>query len=132
MKLTLPKELTTITPVSRYLSLILFVSLPIAGFFLGTTCQSKYQANITQPIISCLQKSEQQYPEKTNQITPLEYKDTRSGSPTIIYRPVYIGYIPTESETRMIMEKTNTWKTYKSNLFSIKYTVEWEVIPYSH
>jgi len=42
----LPKWLTTVTPLSATLALILFVSLPIAGFYFGT----KYQdMNLIQP-----------------------------------------------------------------------------------
>lgn len=31
----LPKELTTVTPLSKYLAMILFISLPFIGFYIG-------------------------------------------------------------------------------------------------
>ena len=33
--MTLPKEFTTVTPFSKTVALILFISLPLLGFFLG-------------------------------------------------------------------------------------------------
>ena len=34
-----PKELTTVTPLSKYLAMVVFVTLPIVGFFLGMRYQ---------------------------------------------------------------------------------------------
>lgn len=45
----LPKELTTITPVSKALALLLFITLPICGFFLGMQYQKILDASISQP-----------------------------------------------------------------------------------
>lgn len=35
----LPKQLTTVTPLSKFLALFMFVTIPIIGFFLGTQYQ---------------------------------------------------------------------------------------------
>jgi hypothetical protein len=35
----LPKELTTVTPLSKYLAMVVFISLPFVGFFLGMRYQ---------------------------------------------------------------------------------------------
>lgn len=45
--MNLPKELTTITPVSKLLALILFVLLPVVGFILGM----RHQQVISSPTI---------------------------------------------------------------------------------
>lgn len=37
---TLPKELTTITPLSKMLALLLFIALPIIAFLFGMYYQS--------------------------------------------------------------------------------------------
>ncbi len=39
----LPKQLTTVTPFSKYLAMFLFILLPIVGFYLGI----QYQKNLT-------------------------------------------------------------------------------------
>lgn len=39
----LPKSLTTVTPISKYLALVLFILLPFVGFYAGM----KYQKSIT-------------------------------------------------------------------------------------
>lgn len=36
----LPEELTTVTPLSKYFAMILFISLPFIGFFMGMNYQS--------------------------------------------------------------------------------------------
>ncbi len=37
--MNLPKELTTVTPLSKFIALILFIAFPIVGFYLGTRYQ---------------------------------------------------------------------------------------------
>ena len=48
--MVLPKELTTVTPLSKAVALIMFITLPIIGFFFG----AYYQLLITQtnPIVT--------------------------------------------------------------------------------
>lgn len=46
--MTLPKSLTTITPFSKILAAILYITLPFAGFYLGM----EYQKSIIAPIDS--------------------------------------------------------------------------------
>jgi len=41
----LPKELTTVTPLSKNIALLLFATLPIVGFLMGM----RYQQAVTQP-----------------------------------------------------------------------------------
>lgn len=41
----LPKWLTTVTPFSKYLAMLLFIILPIAGFYLGMQYQDKITLN---------------------------------------------------------------------------------------
>lgn len=53
--MTLPKELTTVTPLSKSIALILFILLPILGFFIGMKYQEllslqDIQTNLTQSI----------------------------------------------------------------------------------
>lgn len=50
----LPKELTTVTPLSKYFAMILFISLPFVGFLLGIKYQEtiNLQTNQSEDIIS--------------------------------------------------------------------------------
>jgi len=45
--MSLPKELTTITPTSKFLAVILFVSLPVVGFLVGM----RHQQIVSSPTI---------------------------------------------------------------------------------
>ena len=55
--MTLPKELTTITPTSKYLAMLLLLSLPFVGFLLGLKYQQQFieylesRANVDQYIL---------------------------------------------------------------------------------
>src|SRR6266511_364050 len=114
--MTLPKELTTVTPLSRYLSTALFILLPFIGFYLGIRYQSKLQINLQ----GASQESNCWSPLKTQQCSSTAF-------PSIIYRPVYVEYdIPTP-EMQAAIEKTKSWKTYKNGNFSFKYPPNWEV-----
>lgn len=44
--MTLPKELTTITPVSKFLTLVLLLCLPFVGFLLGLKYQQQFIENL--------------------------------------------------------------------------------------
>ncbi len=46
--MTLPKELTTVTPVSKTLAVLLFIILPICAFFLGENYQQMIDMNSSQ------------------------------------------------------------------------------------
>ena len=112
----LPEKLTTITPLSKYLSMVLFILLPFVGFYLGTKHQSRLQ--VVPPVESkCLD----------SQRMPQTYTDI---CPIVINRPVYIESDTNFANTRILDEKTKGWKTYQNSAFSIsfKYPPGWEVV----
>src|SRR5579862_5921237 len=43
--MSLPKYLTTVTPLSKYLTIVLFILLPLIGFFLGIRYNQLIQLN---------------------------------------------------------------------------------------
>lgn len=56
----MPKELTTVTPLSKYLAMFLFIVLPFIGFSLGIRYQQVidyYQEELTKPIPSIKYKT---------------------------------------------------------------------------
>ena len=114
MRMNIPKELTTITPLSKYLSMLLFVLLPLVGLSFGIKYQSKLQLSC-QPQLKCLD------PKSTSLPSFSEV------SPSIIYRPIYIEKDATVYDAQRLREKTNGWKTYQNTAFSFKYPPEWEV-----
>ena len=93
----LPKELTTVTPFSKYLALVIFISFPIYGFLLGAYFQSLADMNaqnqyiinyiIPQPTITPVptQIHNGFISCKTNQDCPTDYSCTQAGP--IIYSP---------------------------------------------
>lgn len=48
--MNIPKELTTVTPLSKALAVILFITLPFIGFFLGV----KYQSSLNTPKVETI------------------------------------------------------------------------------
>jgi hypothetical protein len=50
-KWQLPESLTTITPLSKTLALVLFILLPFIGFFLGVRYQQHCQSAYSPPVI---------------------------------------------------------------------------------
>jgi hypothetical protein len=48
--MTLPKSFTTVTPYSKALAAILFISLPFLGFYLGTNYQKKIDSTSSEKI----------------------------------------------------------------------------------
>lgn len=50
-KTTLPKELTTVTPLSKLVALIVFIALPFIAFYYGVLYQSSMQTEIAAPPI---------------------------------------------------------------------------------
>lgn len=59
----LPKWLTTVTPFSKALAMILFIALPFLGFYLGTKYQQ--QVTVSIPNISEVQKNTIRIPTTT-------------------------------------------------------------------
>lgn len=58
----LPASLTTVTPLSKFIAMVLFVSLPFIGFYLGMEYQKKFGfEEIVNPI---------QYPNPSPTPTP--------------------------------------------------------------
>jgi len=112
--MSLPKELTTVTPLSKYLSMILFIILPFVGLYLGIKYQSRFQGN-PQVESNCL--NPQRVPQPSTNFCP-----------TVINRPVYVEYDSSVVDKRTWEEKTKAWKTFRSNTFSFKYPPDWEVI----
>jgi len=49
MSTSLPPELTTVTPVSKYLALALFIILPFVGFYLGAVF-GVYSQSLVEPV----------------------------------------------------------------------------------
>lgn len=48
--MNLPKELTTVTPLSKAVALLLFISLPIVGFMFGMNYQAGAYDNLIKPV----------------------------------------------------------------------------------
>ena len=60
--MTLPKELTTVTPFSKYLAMILFIIFPFVGFYLGSIYEQRaltatQTVSVTHNLTSTLQTS---------------------------------------------------------------------------
>lgn len=94
----LPKELTTVTPISKALALLMFIVFPICGFFLGMNYQQTIDMDSKQVILEqnlirptpSPTPAPSQYPDgtiecKTNKDCPSGYHCTQSGP--IIYNP---------------------------------------------
>lgn len=96
VKKQLPLWLTTVTPLSKLLAMILFLGLPFLGFYLGMQYQQR--VTVITPTTSVVQKTITLNP------TPLLNTNTaNNSSPTI--------------------DPTANWKTYNSpdNAFALKY-----------
>jgi hypothetical protein len=105
----LPKWLTTVTPLSKALAMILFIALPFIGFYLGMKYQQ--QIMINPPVVSEVQKNIIPTPTsassknidgtiacKTNRDCPSGYSCTQAGP--IKYNP----------ETKKTSPGLNCWK----------------------
>jgi hypothetical protein len=66
----LPKEITTVTPLSKALALLIFITFPICGFFLGMDYQQMVYVNNQQQIFF-----EQKIVKPTPTPTPSKYLD---------------------------------------------------------
>lgn len=105
--MTLPKELTTITPVSKFLTLVLLLSLPFVGFFLGL----RYERQFTQYL--------------ENRVSVDQYKVKTRPSPTLIPSPESTASADTASPDSI----GANWKTYIDNNdhYSFKYPSDWDL-----
>lgn len=109
----LPKELTAVTPLSKYLAMILFIALPFVGFFLGM----RYQEMMN-------------FTDKDNDSSmracTLDAKICPDGSAVGRTGPncEFSACPSADSETA-------NWKTYVNNewRFSLKYPNHWSVEP---
>lgn len=102
-----PKELTTITPTSKILAAILFISLPFIGFFLGI----RYQQTISPP--SIITNYSTPTPDETANISQgamgkIEIAPTCAGPGSPPGRPEEICSKPFEGT--VIVKKKNTKK----------------------
>ncbi len=95
-KIKLPKELTTVTPVSKFLALIIFLTFPIYGFLLGAYFQRLADLNNQPPAVInyVLQPTMTPIPTqapkdttscRTNTDCPADYHCTQTGP--IMFNP---------------------------------------------
>lgn len=96
----LPKELTTVTKLSKYLAMLLFIALPIVGFLLGTKYQQKVMIETKNTNLSISQ------PVPTPSWSIIRYKSLTP-----------------------IKTLSSGWKTYNApaNCFSFSIPGNWEV-----
>jgi hypothetical protein len=97
----LPKWLTTVTPLSKILAMILFVLLPFVGFYIGMKYQEK--TNIS-PIVINVNK-------------PVNLTPTPTTAPFLAY-PI--------SQNNFKMDTSN-WNTYSLTTYPIKYSIKFPV-----
>ncbi|HYD35161.1 MAG TPA: hypothetical protein VD999_03795 [Vitreimonas sp.] len=89
----LPKSLTTVTPLSKALALILFFLLPILGFYLGMKYQ---QALIFSHSISLIENTSSDLDiEKSDTTNWLDYKNNTWGF-ELKLPPTWEGYLVSE------------------------------------
>jgi hypothetical protein len=107
----LPKQLTTVTPLSKYLAMVLFITLPFAGFYLGM----QFQQRITHG-------------------TAEEYISSENGTPTLPTQATnnYASPKTTHASDRnriIEVNNTNTWKTYTNTThnYSVQYPPGWTI-----
>jgi hypothetical protein len=90
----LPKELTTVTPLSKTIALIMFTSLPIIAFFFGMNYQkalTEQSISTTQNIVACTEDA-RICPDGTTvgRVAPdCKFAECPSGQPT----PAFCGGI---------------------------------------
>ncbi len=90
----LPKELTTVTPVSKALALFMFILFPIAGFFLGVDYQQALdisnqqlnEANVSIPRYPT--PSPMQYPTTAQRKSCVTNSDCEQGSTCAVAGPL--------------------------------------------
>jgi len=97
----LPRWLTTVTHFSKMLAMILFILLPLVGFYIGMTYQEKI--NVV-PIVIDVNKSVN--------LTP-----TPTVAPFLTY-PI--------SQTNFEMD-TSSWSTYSLTTYPVKYSIKFPV-----
>lgn len=97
----LPTSLTTVTPFSKFIALILFITLPFVSFLFGMSYQQK--------INSAVQVSNPTLSIKPNLTTTQQPISTMSAQPTV---------------------ETANWKTYNVSVsnFSFKYPSDWQFV----
>src|SRR3989344_6789796 len=108
--MTLPKELTKVTKLSKILAAILFILLPFVGFFLGTRYQqTTFPQTTLEAYPTPTPKSGCYYAETPEVACPM--KDC--GKTLICPTP--------------IVDETANWKTYTDNKYNFlfKYPNEW-------
>jgi hypothetical protein len=99
--------------------MFLFILLPFVGLSLGMKFQSKLQVD-PQEGANYLNISKAPQPSTSIPSTMI--------NPTIINRRVYVEFDTSEIDTKILEEKTKSWKIYQSNTFSFKYPSDWEVV----
>jgi len=99
----LPKELTTITPLSKAAAMLLFILLPFLGFFLGI-----------------------RYQEAVDQVDKLQHQNLYIGLSNSLSLTQAQKFAPKDIKKQLppsYLSETESWKTYtnKAYNFSIKY-----------
>jgi hypothetical protein len=106
----LPKELTTVTPLSKALALSIFIVFPICGFFLGMNYQQLIDMNNQQQVII-----EQNITKPTPTPTPSQYPDGTIGCKTnkdcpLNYHCTQAGPIRYNPDTKKTSQDLTCWK----------------------
>lgn len=112
--MTLPKWATTVTPFSKTLALIIFITFPIVGFVLGT----QYQGVIDKSNSRYLQVNQ---PKRTmiKPSVPIPSKQPNTLTPTIVPSSTSSASVTTPSD----------WKTYNNIKYNyqLRYPNTWLV-----
>ena len=116
----LPKEITTVTPLSKYLAMILFITLPFIGFFLGI----RYQQTIPPETIL------KTYPTPTPKSGCYYIENSEAACPKKDCGKILICPTPTPIAIPTVDPSiTANWKTYTNTTFgySIKIPNKYDV-----
>ncbi len=110
----LPNFLTTVTPTSKLLALILFILLPFVGFYMGMKYQKLLTPTLPTNYEECIQSPNSTVLGRTC-ITPDGFEFTKPGLNQLL---VSLSPVPDE---------TANWKKYRNDEFGFefKYPADW-------
>lgn len=115
--MTLPKSLTTVTPLSKTLAMLLFITLPFLGFFAGINYQQKIdQPKILQQTITTMAPIRKTFPS----VSP---------TPFISPTPIFAGWntFSSKSQKSKLSKKDCVSLPDPSDGYSINYPPTWKI-----